>query len=165
MCAAVLAFFGARNAYAQDGLEGSPSQLEAPPPHAEPPRDPIAEESLRADIDRIVSAEETLGWFLDQVALRNMYPTLLQSVCVTPTESRRVVLATFEASSRAAGVAKDLFVAAGRTWTPASKRALAPSTSRSRSEWRSRVRRTTALSGSPRHPESRAFRRTNGGSR
>jgi len=95
-----------------------------PAPEPSRPRDLRGERSLRSDVERIVSAEETLGWFLDAVAIKNVYPSLLRSVCATPPEVRRSVLAQLDAESRSAGVAKDLFIASGRRWTDASKRAL-----------------------------------------
>jgi len=49
--------------------------------------------ALLSDLERIVDAEESAGWFLDEDALRSIDKTVLESVCRVPESARRAALA------------------------------------------------------------------------
>jgi hypothetical protein len=82
-----------------------------------------AAESLMADVERIVDAQESAGWFVDADAVLEMRTPLLESVCRVPDSARRESLASFEAESRAAGDARSLYEADGREVTSLVERA------------------------------------------
>jgi hypothetical protein len=83
-----------------------------------------AAESLRADIERIVDAQESAGWFVDADAVLEMRTPLLESVCRTPISVRHETLAALEAESREAGNARSLYEAEGRELTAVVERAI-----------------------------------------
>jgi hypothetical protein len=72
---------------------------------------------LRADLERIVAAEESNGWFLDRTSIEAIYPVLLQSVCRTSLEGRAEALRELADESCKSGSAKSLFEQAGRLTT------------------------------------------------
>jgi hypothetical protein len=76
-----------------------------------------AAESLMSDVERIVAAQESAGWFVDADAVLEVRTALLESVCRVPESARRESLASFEAESRAAGNARSLYEAEGREVT------------------------------------------------
>lgn len=82
-----------------------------------------AAESLLLDLERIVDAQESAGWFVDQDAVQDARTSLLESVCRAPVASRREALSLLEAESRAAGSARSLYEAEGREVTSAVDRA------------------------------------------
>jgi hypothetical protein len=82
-----------------------------------------AAESLGADIERIVDAQESAGWFVDTDAVLEVRTPLLESVCRTPVSARRETLEQLEAESREAGSARSLYEAEGREVTPVVERA------------------------------------------
>jgi hypothetical protein len=76
-----------------------------------------AAESLAADVERIVDAQESAGWFVDADAVLEIRTALLESVCRTPPSARAEVLAGFEGEHREAGDARGLYEAEGREVT------------------------------------------------
>lgn len=76
-----------------------------------------AAESLTTDVERIVDAQESAGWFVDGDAVLEVRSALLESVCRTPVGARQEALALFEAEHREAGDARSLFEAEGREVT------------------------------------------------
>jgi len=79
--------------------------------------------SLLADVERIVDAQESAGWFVDTDAVQEVRTALLESVCRTPVSARREARATLEAESRGAGDARSLYEAEGREVTSLVERA------------------------------------------
>lgn len=69
---------------------------------------------LRADLERIVTSEESSGWFLDRSHYQAIAPTVLVSVCHASLEARRVALDRLVAESEAAGDPRVLFEKEGR---------------------------------------------------
>jgi hypothetical protein len=82
-----------------------------------------AAESLGADVERIVDAQESTGWFVDADALHEMRTALLESVCRTPVTARAEALSLLEAEHRAAGDARSLYEAEHRELTELVERA------------------------------------------
>ncbi len=74
-------------------------------------------ESLLDDLERIVSAEESSGWFLDQQAQDSIRGNVLQSVCRTSEAARSEALAELERRHALLGDARSLFERAGRSLT------------------------------------------------
>lgn len=93
-------------------------------PHEPPPRDPRGAAGLRADVRRIVDAEDSSGWFVDETHLVAMTPALLQSICRATPEARAEAAAGLADERARAGDARTLFVAAGNRWTAQSKEAM-----------------------------------------
>ncbi|HEY6722417.1 MAG TPA: hypothetical protein VI197_00260 [Polyangiaceae bacterium] len=60
-------------------------------------------QGLLADVERLVSAEQSLGWVVDRVQLDDMYPSLLESICPTLPSSREIALAELQRESRELG--------------------------------------------------------------
>ncbi len=81
-------------------------------------------EALVADVYRIVSAEESLGWVVDHIELEDMYPTLLRSVCRSPAPARALALERLQAEARELGDPRALYAAAGNELDGAAKDAL-----------------------------------------
>lgn len=86
--------------------------------------DPQGAEGLLVDLERIVSVEETVGWFVDRVALQSLHPTLMQSVCRASEGARVGALIRIEDDARAAGDPPLLFARAGNSIDAATRRAL-----------------------------------------
>jgi hypothetical protein len=82
-----------------------------------------AAESLAGDIERIVDAQESAGWFVDTDAVLEVRTPLLESVCRTPVSARLETVAALEAESREAGSARSLYEAEGREVTSVVERA------------------------------------------
>jgi len=76
-----------------------------------------AAESLLTDVARIVDAEESTGWFLDEEAQESIRGTMLASVCRAPISARQQALAELQRQSRELGSARDLFERDGRQMT------------------------------------------------
>ena len=76
---------------------------------------------LLADVERIIAAQS--GWFLDREEMREIYPTVLQSVCRATPEARKEALATLESRADEAGDPRQLFEEAGDHWTSEAKEA------------------------------------------
>lgn len=74
-------------------------------------------EALAFDVERIVKAEESSGWLLDEAARRQIHPALMESVCRATPEVRRGVLARFERESRAAGAPRAVYAEDGNVLT------------------------------------------------
>lgn len=68
---------------------------------------------LRADLERIVSAEEGGGWFVDRTHIDAMYPALIQSVCRATPSARGLALAQIGALAARTGDPRALFVSDG----------------------------------------------------
>lgn len=95
---------------------GGPNAV-APPP-ATPPR-PLAGDAagaagLRADLERIVSGEETTGWFLDKAHDEAMHPAVAQSVCRTSLAGRQLLHEQLGAELAQIGDPRTLYEAAGK---------------------------------------------------
>jgi hypothetical protein len=75
------------------------------------------------DVERIVDAQESAGWFVDTDAVLEARTALLESVCRAPLSARREALAALEAESREAGDARSLYEAEGREVTSLVERA------------------------------------------
>lgn len=88
--------------------------------------EPLGEDArgLLADVERIVSVEQSLGWFVDRRAYEEVLPALLQSVCRAPPSARLEARAELERRSRQAGSSRVLFARAGRELDSATKEAL-----------------------------------------
>lgn len=71
--------------------------------------DAYATESLLRDLERIVEAEESSGWFSDEEALLDVRDDVLGSVCRVPEASRASALQKLTADSAALGDARTLF--------------------------------------------------------
>lgn len=74
------------------------TQLAAAQPQAE-----RQAQGLLADVERLVAAEQSLGWVIDRVQLDDMYPSLLESICPTVPSARELALAQLERESRELG--------------------------------------------------------------
>jgi hypothetical protein len=67
-------------------------------------------EGLIADVRRVVAAEESPGWVIDEVELGDTYPTLLRSVCRAVPAARAAALDRLRAESAALGDPKALYL-------------------------------------------------------
>jgi hypothetical protein len=74
-------------------------------------------ESLLLDIERMVDAEESEGWFIDNDAVLDLRQPLLESLCRTPPAARNEAVRALEAESARAGDARSLYEAEGRKVT------------------------------------------------
>ncbi|MBX3181196.1 MAG: hypothetical protein KIT72_15045 [Polyangiaceae bacterium] len=72
-----------------------------------------ATEGLLLDLERIVAAQESSGWFLDPRELDETYPLLLESVCRTPEAARRAALTITTRRAAEVGDPEALFEAKG----------------------------------------------------
>lgn len=81
-------------------------------------------EGLLADVERLVTAEESLGWVVDRVQLDDMYPSLLESICPTLPSAREMAHAMLQRESQALGDPFTLFQADGRQLTDRGEDAL-----------------------------------------
>lgn len=97
--------------------------LYALPLAAQEELDPAAE-GLLLDTARIIGAQETSGWFLDEEALKEVHPTMMESVCRTPEAARQEALATLRARQARLGDPRQVFERAGRELTEDVERAL-----------------------------------------
>jgi hypothetical protein len=88
---------------------------------AEGAADPGGEDGILSDLERIVTAEESSGWFLDATHLTALYPVLLQTVCQATPEARQGALAKVEAYAAMAGDPRALFARDGRLSTAAER--------------------------------------------
>ena len=79
---------------------------------------------LLADVERIVSVEQSLGWFVDRTAYEEVLPAMLQSVCRTSPAARIEARTELARRSRELGSARQLFVFAGRRLDGKTKEAL-----------------------------------------
>ncbi len=80
---------------------------------------------LIADVTRLVAAETSVGWVVDDLEIDDMLPALLRSVCRAVPAARQMALARLEAKSRTEGDPKGLYLAAGHEMTDRVKDALA----------------------------------------
>lgn len=76
---------------------------------------PLREDArgLLADVERIVSVEQSLGWFVDRRAYEEVLPALLQSVCRAVPEARLEARAELERRLRELGPSREHFARAG----------------------------------------------------
>lgn len=93
------------------------------PPAAEAP-DERGAAGIMADVERIVVAEESSGWFLDETHITAIYPVILQTVCRATPAARRLALARAEAEVQQHGEARALFEQGGRVVSAAVSSAL-----------------------------------------
>jgi hypothetical protein len=98
--------------------------LSAPGARAEGPALPEAARGLLSDLERIVHAEESAGWFLTEDALRSIRKPVLESVCRTPEPARRAALAELERRQEDRGDAQALYERKGRVLDDEVKEAL-----------------------------------------
>lgn len=96
------------------------TRLAAAEPQAE-----LQAQGLLADIERLVSAEESLGWVVDRVQLDDLYPSLLESICPTLPNAREIALAMLQHESQRLGDPFTLFQADQRQLTDRVEDALA----------------------------------------
>jgi hypothetical protein len=96
-----LSFTGLALALFSLAPDGRAHSLEAPLPEAS--------SGLLSDLERIVDAEESAGWFLDEDALRSIRKAVLESVCRTPEPARRAALSELERRHEAVGDARALY--------------------------------------------------------
>lgn len=85
---------------------------------AESTPDPAAA-GLLHDLSRIVGSQEGSGWFVDEDALDDVYPTLMESLCRTPQESRQRALTVLRERARRLGDPRARWERAGREVTAA----------------------------------------------
>jgi hypothetical protein len=71
--------------------------------------DPTGTSGLLADIERIVTSEESNDWFIERKSMEAIYPVVLQSVCRASMAARRDALATLAIRRASVGDAKALF--------------------------------------------------------
>lgn len=81
-------------------------------------------EGLLADVERLVAAEQSLGWVVDRVQLDDMYPSLLESICPTLPSSREIARAMLQRESQELGDPFTLFQADRRQLTDRVEEAL-----------------------------------------
>ncbi len=79
---------------------------------------------LLADLARIVSVEQSLGWFVDRTEYEEVLPTLLQSLCRVSPAGRLEARAELERRSRGLGSSRAAFSRAGRELDSATREAL-----------------------------------------
>lgn len=79
---------------------------------------------ILSDLRRIVWAEESSGWFVDETHLAGLLPTMLQTVCRATPEARREALRRLETERREAGDPRERFVRAGDKLDDEATRAL-----------------------------------------
>jgi hypothetical protein len=94
--------------------------LASPPAEAS---DPSAD-GLVLDVERIVGAEESSGWFSDTEAQRAMNAAMLESVCRATPRAREVARAVLSRRARDAGNPRLTFARAGGEVDDATERAL-----------------------------------------
>jgi hypothetical protein len=91
----------------------------AQPAPATPPAIADAVDGLVADVERIVSAQESGSWFVDESAYRDMYEDLMESVCRATPAARQAARAELLRRSQAVGDPRALYFSAGRRRTSA----------------------------------------------
>jgi hypothetical protein len=72
---------------------------------------------LAFDLERIVSAEESSGWLIDETAERQIHPVVMESVCRATPAVRRLTLARFERQSHALGDPRAVYTEDGNALT------------------------------------------------
>jgi hypothetical protein len=97
---------GLARAQAVEAAERSPETLDAA-------------SGLVSDIERIVSAQESGSWFVDEGAYREMYEDLMESVCRATPAARQLARAELLRRSQAAGDPRALYAREGRRRTAA----------------------------------------------
>jgi hypothetical protein len=76
-----------------------------------------AARGLVTDIERIVSAQESGSWFVDEGAYREMYEDLMESVCRATPAARQLARAELVTRSQAAGDPRAIYEREGRQRT------------------------------------------------
>jgi hypothetical protein len=79
---------------------------------------------LLSDIERIVAAQQTAGWFVEKEALDAIDEAVMESLCRTPPAARQLALDELERRHALTGDARALYRAAGETMTSAVNDAL-----------------------------------------
>ena len=92
-------------------VPAEPALQPAPSARAEPSESSV--EALLFDLTRIVDAEESSGWLIDEAALGNVHPGLMESVCRATPDVRERTLSLVEAESAAQGDPRAEFARAG----------------------------------------------------
>jgi hypothetical protein len=75
--------------------------------------DPQGARGILVDLERLVKAEESAGWFLDTTHQTSLYPAMLQTVCRATEEARREALVEAERRAAEAGDPRALFAQDG----------------------------------------------------
>jgi hypothetical protein len=88
------------------------------------PDDPRGADGIRVDLERIVSSEESSGWFLDSAHFDSMHPTVLQSICRATPEARALARDRLASEVAVAGDPVTLFREDGDRMTTRVERAL-----------------------------------------
>ena len=76
-----------------------------------------AARGLIADMERIVAAQESGSWFVDEGAYREMYEDLMESACRATPDARQLARAELVRRSQAAGDPRALYEREGRRRT------------------------------------------------
>jgi hypothetical protein len=79
---------------------------------------------ILTDLRRIIWAEESSGWFVDETHFTALLPTMLQTVCRATPEARREAARRIEIERREAGDPRERFARAGDRLDEAATRAL-----------------------------------------
>jgi hypothetical protein len=80
-------------------------------------RDARGAAGLRVDVERILSSEESGGWFVDRFHYDAIYPNVLQSFCRASPEARSEVMARVAIEQEQAGDPRLLFERSGKVVT------------------------------------------------
>jgi hypothetical protein len=102
-------------------VRGSWAQTQAAAPGGEPRASAHAIEvgvgALVSDVHRIVEAEESSGWLLDESAARQIHPALMESVCRALPAVRGLALSRLERESQTAGDPRTVYAEDGEELT------------------------------------------------
>ncbi|MEO8182577.1 MAG: hypothetical protein ABI895_27410 [Deltaproteobacteria bacterium] len=91
-------------------------QLPAPASASPAPASIVSEPSVQAllfDLERIIAAQESSGWLLDDVAQNEIYPDVMESLCRATPDVRRAAEQRLGQRSAAAGDPRALYERAG----------------------------------------------------
>lgn len=86
--------------------------------------DPEAVRGLLTDLERLVTSAESAGWYIDEQEQRELYPSLLESVCRATVETRERALDAVRRRAAGAGDPREVFEREGRVPTPRFEAAL-----------------------------------------
>jgi hypothetical protein len=76
--------------------------------------EPPALRGLLLDLERIVDAEDSSGWFVDRTALANIHPVVMESVCRVDEDIREQALEHLESEQAERGDPEEVYIAHGR---------------------------------------------------
>lgn len=112
LCAVVLTLALLRPAVAQSGSTSAQRPETTGQADGEP-ADPASVAALAFDVRRIVAAREAGGWLVDDLALQQVLPDAMASVCRATPATRQAALVAADAEARRWGEPAALFEAAG----------------------------------------------------